>query len=197
MTSSCCDAFRPAGYSVDAADWVTESTAAFSRPFTPVRRRGLSPNYHAIAVEAPTPNPPDVSAPLDSAVDTRGLFTQVLFPRRRRARRVSAVSLPPDGVPVSRGAADFVPSPRASLSQQRRPSERFYHGHCRRYSEDRFPARRRISSAGALAEAIRGHQYERRNPLTSRSFRTREDWPGVEETGQRSDMVLLPPRSGV
>lgn len=173
----------PAGYSVDAADWVTESTAAFSRPFTPVQRQGLFRNSYAIAENAPSQNVPGVSAPLDAVVDTRGLFTQVLFPKRpQRARRASAMSLPPEGFPISRNAAAFVPSPHASPSQRRRQNERFRHGHNRRESEGRFPASRRNYSAGALVEAIRGHQYGQRNPLASHRFGTREVSPDIEET---------------
>lgn len=142
----------PAKYSVEVADWVTESAAAFSRFPASFCGHGGPPHSWAPPRNSPEhitephsrellpPSPPSRQV---FAEDKDGLFSQLLLSRRKHQRAPPAA--PPEG-PASAGHEQ---------------ARQYHNNKC--VDPNRQPCRR-IVSASALAEAIKRHRYGRRFP---------------------------------
>lgn len=160
---------------------MTESTAAFSRPVTPCRRVCRSAPCTTAGDSAR--QRAEATAPLGTAAPSEGLFTEILFPSRdQRGGVVSAV-------PVSREAASRGPAQASCpfygshLQEQRQNIHRQCLSH-RRDTERSLQERRRVTSGGALAQAIREHRHERSSALPGLRYREAEVSPEAEGAGK-------------
>lgn len=181
----------PAGYFVDASDWVTESTEAFARPHTPSRRQcllgscatgGNSQTHRGLA-----------SASLQHAADGVGIFTELLFPNKaRRGRLDSALSMPRQAPPATHDSTNSTPF-YACQGQQQHTNEQPQCQHQWGAFERSLQERRRITSAGDLARAIRRHRHERNNPLASPHYGHTEVSPEAYGAFRRANSAGIYP----
>lgn len=146
---------RPGKYSVNVADWVTESSAAFTRFPAFSRVHGENPEHITNSPPRDLLPPPSSPPQVFDEDNNNGLFSQLLFPSRKHQQAPHASSFAEGN--TSAGCGPLQGAPASYKHQQPRP----YRRKCLESSRQLC---RRVISASALAEAIRRHKYERRLP---------------------------------